>query len=253
MQEIASYKRRVFLKDHPVVTQRIVLSSAGTAQTLLAGTVIAAKTVTATSATTVGAYAKPGDGETAADRRAGRRRRHPRRGRRLRARLCPRRRHRLRAYLGRRAFQPPISRRPSPNFARSASSPEMHKEKPMADIDYFDSRVLTGVINRRPVKYDIFGNMFRRQSPKATELFELHVVSRGVSMLPSITNAAGGTMRRRARRHGVRGQGPALPSETPLQSRRSSQARRRPDALRPQREPRGTRHCRGYGRSPRRH
>ena len=44
MQEIASYKRRVFLKDHPVVTQRIVLSSAGTAQTLLAGTVIAAKT-----------------------------------------------------------------------------------------------------------------------------------------------------------------------------------------------------------------
>ena len=50
----------------------------------------------------------------------------------------------------------------------------------MADIDYFDSRVLTGVINRRPVKYDIFGNMFRRQAPKATELFELHVVSRAV-------------------------------------------------------------------------
>ena len=49
-----------------MVTQRIVLSSAGAAQTLLAGTVIAAKTVTATSATTVGAYAKPGEGETAA-------------------------------------------------------------------------------------------------------------------------------------------------------------------------------------------
>ena len=49
-----------------MVTQRIVLSSAGAAQTLLAGTVIAAKTVTATSATTVGPYAKPGDGETAA-------------------------------------------------------------------------------------------------------------------------------------------------------------------------------------------
>lgn len=65
----------------------------------------------------------------------------------------------------------------------------------MADIDYFDSRVLTGVINKRPVKYDILGTMFRRQSPKAIELFELHVVSRGVSMLPSITNATGGTMR----------------------------------------------------------
>lgn len=65
----------------------------------------------------------------------------------------------------------------------------------MADIDYFDSRVLTGVINKRPVRHDIFGNMFRRQSPKATELFELHVVSRGVSILPAITNASGGTMR----------------------------------------------------------
>ena len=45
MQEIASYKRRVFLKDHPVVTQRIVLSSAGAAQTLLAGTVIASELI----------------------------------------------------------------------------------------------------------------------------------------------------------------------------------------------------------------
>ena len=60
MQEIASYKRRVFLKDHPVVTQRVTLSSTGAARTLLAGTVIASKTVTATSTTTVGAYAKIG-------------------------------------------------------------------------------------------------------------------------------------------------------------------------------------------------
>lgn len=69
----------------------------------------------------------------------------------------------------------------------------------MADIDYFDSRVLTGVINRRPVKYDIFGNMFRRQAPKATELFELHVVSRGVSMLPLHHQRRRGTMRSGAR------------------------------------------------------
>ena len=66
MQEIASYKRRVFLKDHPVVTQRVTLSSTGAARTLLAGTVIASKTVTATSPTTVGAYAQPGEGESAA-------------------------------------------------------------------------------------------------------------------------------------------------------------------------------------------
>lgn len=122
----------------------------------------------------------------------------------------------------------------------------------MADIDYFDSRVLTGVINRRPVKYDIFGNMFRRQSPKATELFELHVVSRGVSMLPSITNAAGGTMR-----SGREGTAFAVkaPRFRPNASSTADLLKHagRPDALRPQREPRGTRHCRGYGRSPRRH
>ncbi len=186
MQEIASYKRRVFLKDHPVVTQRIVLSSAGTAQTLLAGTVIAAKTVTATSATTVGAYAKPGDGETAA----------------------------LLGVLAEDVAIPAAGDAYALVYVHAAviaseliwddgvsaadqqaALTELRKVGVLADIDYFDSRVLTGVINRRPVKYDIFGNMFRRQAPKATELFELHVVSRGVSMLPSITNAAGGTMR----------------------------------------------------------
>lgn len=66
MHEIASYARNVFLKDHPVITRRVLLSSTGTAQTLLAGSVIAEKTVTASAATTVGAYVKPGDGETAA-------------------------------------------------------------------------------------------------------------------------------------------------------------------------------------------
>lgn len=81
------------------------------------------------------------------------------------------------------------------------------------DINYFDSRVLTGVINKRPVKYDIFGTMFRRQSPKATELFELYVVSCGVSMLPSITTTPQGHHPQRARRHGVRGEGPARPSK----------------------------------------
>lgn len=66
------------------------------------------------------------------------------------------------------------------------------------NIDYFDSRVLTGVINKRPVKHDIFANLFRRQTPKATEHFDLHIVSRGRTMLPSITNHAAGTMRQGA-------------------------------------------------------
>lgn len=64
MHEIASYARNVFLKDHPVITRRVLLSSTGTAQTLLAGSVIAEKTVMASATTTVGAYVKPGDGET---------------------------------------------------------------------------------------------------------------------------------------------------------------------------------------------
>ncbi len=72
MQEIASHKRTVFLKDHPVITQRVILSSTGAAQTLLAGTVIAAKPLTNTPAgattppTTTRAYAKAGEGETVA-------------------------------------------------------------------------------------------------------------------------------------------------------------------------------------------
>lgn len=72
MHEIASYARNVFLKDHPVITRRVMLSSTGTAQTLLAGSIIAEKTVTTTvsdqttTTVTTGAYAKAGSGETVA-------------------------------------------------------------------------------------------------------------------------------------------------------------------------------------------
>ncbi len=65
----------------------------------------------------------------------------------------------------------------------------------MPDIDYFDHRVLTGVINRRPLKSDIFASFFRRLPPSASELFELHVKTRNITMLPAISNAAPGTMR----------------------------------------------------------
>ncbi|GAB7080866.1 major capsid protein [Megalodesulfovibrio paquesii] len=63
-------------------------------------------------------------------------------------------------------------------------------------IDYFDPRLLTGVINKRPVKLDLFGSFFVRQPPSPVELFELHVKTRNVSILPAITNHAPGTMRR---------------------------------------------------------
>jgi hypothetical protein len=68
----------------------------------------------------------------------------------------------------------------------------------MADfiIDYFDNRILTGVINRRPLKSDLFASFFRRRPPSAGELFELHIKSRNITMLPSITNVAPGTFRK---------------------------------------------------------
>ena len=62
-------------------------------------------------------------------------------------------------------------------------------------IDYFDPRLLTGVINRRPLKSDIFTTFFTKQPPSNGELFELHIKSRNISMLPAITNHAAGTMR----------------------------------------------------------
>ena len=65
----------------------------------------------------------------------------------------------------------------------------------MADLDYFDPRIVTGVINKRPRKHVLFTDMFHRQQPSAAEVFELHIVSKGISMLPAITNHSAGTMR----------------------------------------------------------
>lgn len=64
-------------------------------------------------------------------------------------------------------------------------------------IEYFDNRILTGVINKRaPMKSDVFSSFFRRRPPSAGELFELHVKKRNITMLPAITNSAPGTMRK---------------------------------------------------------
>ena len=65
----------------------------------------------------------------------------------------------------------------------------------MADLDYFDPRIVTGVINKRPRKHVLFTGMFYRQQPSAAEMFELHIVSKGITMLPAITNHSAGTMR----------------------------------------------------------
>lgn len=43
MKDIGSYQRRVFLKDHPPVMQRVLLGSTGAEHDLLAGTVLGLK------------------------------------------------------------------------------------------------------------------------------------------------------------------------------------------------------------------
>ena len=43
MKDIANYQRRGFLKDHPPVTQRVLIASTGTERTLLSGTVLGLK------------------------------------------------------------------------------------------------------------------------------------------------------------------------------------------------------------------
>jgi len=63
------------------------------------------------------------------------------------------------------------------------------------NIDYFDPRLLTGVINKRPLKSDIFTGYFKKRPPSPAELFELHVKTRNITMVPAITNHAPGTMR----------------------------------------------------------
>ena len=44
MKQLASYERRVFLKDHPPVPKRVLIGSTGAEYTLLAGTVLGVKT-----------------------------------------------------------------------------------------------------------------------------------------------------------------------------------------------------------------
>ena len=66
------------------------------------------------------------------------------------------------------------------------------------DWSYFTPRVLTGVINLRPVKHDLFTHFFRPLDPKAVDVLELQTSLRGASILPSITNYDGGTLRKGA-------------------------------------------------------
>lgn len=63
------------------------------------------------------------------------------------------------------------------------------------DLNFFTPRVLTCVINIRPVKYDLFTGFFHAQAPQPVEVFLLETSLRGASILPSVTNYDAGTMR----------------------------------------------------------
>ena len=64
------------------------------------------------------------------------------------------------------------------------------------ELDFFTPRTLTGIINLRPIKWDLFTGFFRAQDPKPTDVFLLETSLRGASILPSITNHDAGTMRK---------------------------------------------------------
>ena len=64
------------------------------------------------------------------------------------------------------------------------------------ELDFFTPRTLTGVINLRPIKWDLFTGFFKAQDPKPVEVFMLETSLRGATILPSITNYDAGTMRK---------------------------------------------------------
>lgn len=64
------------------------------------------------------------------------------------------------------------------------------------DLSYFTPRILTGIVNLRPVKHDLFTHFFRPLDPKPVDVLELETSLRGASLLPSITNYDAGTMRK---------------------------------------------------------
>lgn len=64
------------------------------------------------------------------------------------------------------------------------------------ELSYFTPRLLTGVINLRPPKWDLFTHFFRPLDPKAVDVFEVQTSLRGASILPAITNYDAGTMRK---------------------------------------------------------
>lgn len=64
------------------------------------------------------------------------------------------------------------------------------------ELSYFTPRVLTGIINLRPVKHDLFTHFFRPLDPKGVDVLELQTSLRGASVLPTLTNYASGSMRK---------------------------------------------------------
>lgn len=60
-------------------------------------------------------------------------------------------------------------------------------------LDYFDSRVLTGVINKRPPQWGLFTDLFfSAAAPSPTDKFELQIKSRGNELLPFVREAESG-------------------------------------------------------------
>ncbi|MFI3270786.1 MAG: major capsid protein [Pseudomonadota bacterium] len=60
-------------------------------------------------------------------------------------------------------------------------------------VDYFDPRVLVGVINRMAPQYDLITSLFfNHQAPSNVELFELHIKTEDQTLAPVVNKYEGG-------------------------------------------------------------
>lgn len=62
-------------------------------------------------------------------------------------------------------------------------------------IDITEPRILTGVINKRELKSDLFTSFFKKRPASNGQTFDLYVRSQETTMIPAVTLSASGVMR----------------------------------------------------------
>lgn len=86
-------------------------------------------------------------------------------------------------------------------------------------IDYFDHRILTGVIVKRPPKYSLITDLFfKPRPPQPTDKLELHIKSRGRQLLPFVREEEPGKVIKSGDAEAVIVKAPRIRVKTPYQA-----------------------------------